>query len=905
MRKAKGIQRRLVAYSLGLVAIVALSFVWLSQRSLRSSLAERQEDYHTTVYRISNEYLNDYLYALDGKIDAVARLPSMARYLDRPVDHADFSSISAALQNIASVLSKRFWPQNKADALVFLGPGGADYLFALGAEPQYLGEDFDFGEFIASRPELAALGPGKSALLYNPASGGIKLAETMVDRLIFAKRLEARDGSSSGLVIAVLAQSFMPALFSGLAEGSSLSVRDASGALIWSNGAAASSSRRVVRNIYVMDAAALGLTVSTDLELAYPALGRPDLVVALAAAACLALVAALAPFLARRSVQSLDELAGRLAEYSDEGSAGVEEARTLPLPGSSIRARLLAYFVLTAVLPVAAFIGLASWRSYAAIDEAVSSYVSATIRQAETYIDYNFDVYDELTSQFIYDDDFQASWPAGLAGPLPEAGKSFVDGYFARMARSKGEFFALNLYAKDGHPVYVGLETEGSYLGSVLKTRLARLDKSIGQLILIGAVENQYRKNLLVFARKVRGLRYYGRPDLGYALFFVEPYQLFQVYGMLGTNLSKYLFVVDDERNVLAGFGAPADEGAKSANANTRGGGRMRIDAASASWDYAMVGRIPSGELRLILLPVVLAGFYIITAHVAVIMLLSGLFASSFMRPIRRLAATMRDFGPDGDLSEGLAGWAAGRGELAEIATRFNDLVLENYRGRLRANELAVLEREAQLNALQQQINPHFMYNTLEAIKWMAYRRGEREICDMASAMGKFLRGNMALGEHFTSLAEEIEHLKSYLFIQQMRYGERFEVQWEIEEGLSRESVPRLILQPIVENAIDHGFEDIRYKGSIAIRARRALSGMELSIEDNGRGMGEETLARVREGIESGSLGSSESIGLANVSRRLKLTLGPLADMRIESEEGGGTRIVLFLPIVDRVAQGS
>jgi two-component system sensor histidine kinase YesM len=309
-----------------------------------------------------------------------------------------------------------------------------------------------------------------------------------------------------------------------------------------------------------------------------------------------------------------------------------------------------------------------------------------------------------------------------------------------------------------------------------------------------------------------------------------------------------------------------------------------------------MVGRIPSEEIRLMVMPVVLTGIYIILAHLAIIVIVSGLFASSVMRPVRRLVATMRDGGPAGPRFESLADWAARRGELAEIAARFNDLVLDNYRARLRANELAVLEREAQLNALQQQINPHFMYNALEAIKWMAYRKGERDISDMASAMGKFLRGNMALGEHFTSLAEEIEHLKSYLHIQQIRYEGRFEVRWEIEEGLADASVPRLILQPVVENSINHGFDEIRYKGVIAIGGRRVEGGLLLEIVDNGRGMDAERLEKVRADLENRESGASDSIGLANVRSRLKLALGPQASLGIDSVEGGGTTVSMLLP---------
>jgi two-component system, sensor histidine kinase YesM len=248
-----------------------------------------------------------------------------------------------------------------------------------------------------------------------------------------------------------------------------------------------------------------------------------------------------------------------------------------------------------------------------------------------------------------------------------------------------------------------------------------------------------------------------------------------------------------------------------------------------------------------------------------------------------------------------------GKDEIGILSAYFNnmvkklkDLINENYQSKIRENELLFLEKEAQLNALQQQINPHFLYNTLESIKWMAYMNGAKEASDMATALGKFFKGSITKGNDWVTLEEEIEHLKNYIYIQQLRYQDKFIISWDIDEEIKYYKTIKLILQPILENAIVHGIEDMKTGGIITIKGYMAEKSVCFEITDNGRGMSIRELTELKSRFLSDLSGSKQgSIGISNVFKRLKLYFGENSSFVIESEEGKGTTVKFRIPAIN------
>ncbi|MBU3110073.1 histidine kinase [Clostridium lacusfryxellense] len=200
---------------------------------------------------------------------------------------------------------------------------------------------------------------------------------------------------------------------------------------------------------------------------------------------------------------------------------------------------------------------------------------------------------------------------------------------------------------------------------------------------------------------------------------------------------------------------------------------------------------------------------------------------------------------------------------------------------------------------LQQQINPHFLYNTLDIIKWMAYKKGAEDICGMITALGNFFRGSVSTGTELITFAEEIEHLKSYIYIHEIRCRGRSEILLEIDAELKNCKTVKLILQPIVENSIKHGIDNIRHKGIITVQGRIVDGSVNIEISDNGIGMSQEKLKLLMQNLEKDTFDSSrKSIGLSNVYRRIKLCFKDEATFLIDSRENVGTSVKISFPVV-------
>ncbi len=211
-------------------------------------------------------------------------------------------------------------------------------------------------------------------------------------------------------------------------------------------------------------------------------------------------------------------------------------------------------------------------------------------------------------------------------------------------------------------------------------------------------------------------------------------------------------------------------------------------------------------------------------------------------------------------------------------------LIHENYEMRLR-------EKETQLKMLSIQINPHFLYNTLNTINMLAIRNGDEETSDLIVSLSEMLQYSLKNGEEKIRLEEEITWLSNYLYIMTRRYSDVFQTEFDIAEELMECKVPKFFLQPLVENAIRHGFEGIREGGVIRVAACREQDSIHFQVQDNGKGMDQETIDRfITEGM------NNDRIGLSNVHRRLLLIYGKRYRVSVESALGRGTLLHLYLP---------
>ena len=190
-------------------------------------------------------------------------------------------------------------------------------------------------------------------------------------------------------------------------------------------------------------------------------------------------------------------------------------------------------------------------------------------------------------------------------------------------------------------------------------------------------------------------------------------------------------------------------------------------------------------------------------------------------------------------------------------------------------------------------MNPHFLYNTMDTIIWLIEAEKTQEAVEMVSNLSNFFRYSLSKGADIITLEEEACQVKSYLQIQQVRYKDILDYEIQIPAELSREKIPKLTLQPLVENALYHGIKLKRGKGTITICAQVDKDDIVLQVRDNGAGMNEERLLQLRQAMDRGE---RVGFGLSTVHERLKLFFGPDYGLQIQSTEGEGTVIFARIP---------
>jgi len=237
--------------------------------------------------------------------------------------------------------------------------------------------------------------------------------------------------------------------------------------------------------------------------------------------------------------------------------------------------------------------------------------------------------------------------------------------------------------------------------------------------------------------------------------------------------------------------------------------------------------------------------------------------------------------------------------EITELGMSFNIMI-----GKIKdLLDSKVKEQEylkkAELRALQAQINPHFLYNTLDTIIWMAEAKQTDRVIKIVSALSSFFRISLSKGRDWITIGEEIERTRSYLTIQKMRYRDILDYRIEVDDQTLNNTILNLILQPLVENALYHGIKNKRNGGIITVRAiQKSDTEIILEVEDNGIGFAPEKLALARAAIEddSGDIRLEAGFGIDNVNKRIKLYYGKQYGLSIRSEYRVGTCVTLLIP---------
>ncbi|MCS7464790.1 sensor histidine kinase [Paenibacillus doosanensis] len=278
-----------------------------------------------------------------------------------------------------------------------------------------------------------------------------------------------------------------------------------------------------------------------------------------------------------------------------------------------------------------------------------------------------------------------------------------------------------------------------------------------------------------------------------------------------------------------------------------------------------------------------------------VFMMITLSISFSISRPLKLLNKRMQE-AEERDFNSVLL--VTGPQEINTLISTYNKMVRQIRELLQRLKEQYQQKEDMRFRALQAQINPHFILNTINNIKWMAYIRNERDIGDMLSNLGGMLEASIGRGDSLITLRQEMSYIENYMALMRLKYNDKLLLKTDIPETCWNQEVIKTMLQPIVENSILHGIEPLPGQGEIAIRSRIAEDRLLLSVEDNGAGMTPERLREVQEWLADTSPEPwSKRIGIKNVHERIRLQYGHEYGLVIQSELNKGTKVQVILPV--------
>ena len=367
------------------------------------------------------------------------------------------------------------------------------------------------------------------------------------------------------------------------------------------------------------------------------------------------------------------------------------------------------------------------------------------------------------------------------------------------------------------------------------------------------------------------------------------------------------VYLLNDEDELLLSVGDFSDETVLSQALEQLRSGPETDSSLSIADAIVFSGLIDSGRLRIVkivpkreirkaTMPTVYLAILVGLAGVLGAVIFSVLLSLWVSRPIVLLTERVKHIPME--TLELPAGEEETRDEIRVLENhitlfvdRIRELIHEEYETKLEA-------KNAQINALQAQINPHFLYNTLQLMGSIAYSSGVYEVNRIAEALSDLMRYSMNYDGEFVTIDEELRHLKNYMLIQKQRFYDKFTLELAIDEKAGKCKIPKLLIQPIVENSFKHGFEPSTDRWKLTVMAFLNDDGkVHIIVRDNGSGMTETQLDSLRarlDSVQSNRFSQSEHIGLMNVNARIKLYFSGNDGLRIESELGKGTTVTLI-----------
>lgn len=591
-----------------------------------------------------------------------------------------------------------------------------------------------------------------------------------------------------------------------------------------------------------------------------------------------------------------------------------------------IRNKLLLSFLLLIILPVASIGSLSFYTSKEILKEKTEQYAKDILMETGQNIDVKIREVERLSFQILSNDTIQQYLVKSESSINNEIEKILIekaiDNQLAGYLSSDANIAAVQVISLSGTVYHVNPASVNVTADDARK-RLLR--EGYGGTVWF---ETDPNSKTIAMGRVINSM--VNQKAIGYIFIYLKESSLYNIYKR--TELfKKGNFIISDNQGRVVSCGDKSmlneklekvlpgvmADSLKQSFITKNVDGKMNYIASSEinNGRWKIIAEIPTEQYEgdIIRLENLTIAICIICCLIA--MLISLRLSYSISKPLRNLSAMMGKVG-EGDFSVFINDDSGD--EVGNLSRHFNKMVAEVQKLIKEVYREQYLKQKAELKSLRMQINPHFLYNTLESINWMARIKKVPEIGEMVKALGDLMRVSIS-GDDFITLEDELKNVANYLKIQKFRYGNRFESHINMDECLRKVKIPKLTLQPIVENAIVHGLEGKIENGCINIICSISGNNIKIVVSDDGIGMPEdvtamlnslfqpqhreagkddETAASLDVRSDAESIGEKHThIGLINVDRRIKLYYGQEYGIFVTSDLGSGTSVSVTFPM--------
>jgi len=911
-------KRKLFLSSVIISLIITLSVFITLNNYISQLVIQQQKVFNTYAFEIIKKQLKSIHEEVEiyyKKIDNNKIINELLKY---NFDKTDIIEINKSIKTIDTELNNIFIKKDYIESVLLIGRNNISYGGFEGSITKFFGENLNFEilyKVINRELELNTKEgipiyvhiEDKSAVL---SSAENEILKNMQDHIVVFRTLRDVHGTK-GIIITILNTNFLSSNFKNTDRTQNNILTDRNGNIIWEKTVTYIDPDAIVlKTTNIIEPYGFSLINTIEKKNILKNSIYTKKYIVFWGLFCTLYVLIVSHFYSLRITNPLRKMVKNISNEHWISTDNRNSKKTTTK--GSLSNSLLRYFLLSTMIPNLLFVTFSINRYYKYYKDEVTLFSRESMYMIRQNIDYSLETYNILLQQIVFNRGVQEILSDYSNDYRITTDQIFIDNLLRNFQGSKYRSqFNIHLYNSKGENIYSTLNYDMEKNTLSDKYLFDLINKSSGELIFTGIKKNYYLEPELTFVRKINDIFTSDNyPIIGYAKIGISPDFITGISSFSEDNFSGSFVVLDKYNNIVSSPGSTAnkflpylsekslDKEVFTIQHNNQSFTVISDSSRLFSIKYFRV--IPNAMIKSRLTPFYRYSLLIFLSAIFLVISISYIVSRSILFPLNKLLKEMEDAVVDKKADYMLP--TKGQNEISFISMKFNimlkkmdQLIHDNYISKIHEKELMLLQKEAQLDTLQQQINPHFLYNTLESINWMAYKAGTHDICKMVSALGRFLREALK-NDDIITIEDEIKNLKDYIFIQELRYSGRLKIEWNIDSAIYKYKTVKLILQPLVENAISHGIDSMRDGGEILISGRKFKKIIILSIEDNGVGMDAEFLENLLLKLDIQEK-SKTNIGIKNVYLRLKLFYGSDFKIKLISKKGSGTIVTLSFPV--------